>query len=197
MLHTKLQSNNCQETRGNIVKAVNGTIALEEIINSIILENYTETEEEKNIKEKIFLRIEKISEKYLTNAEKMIYNLYVKDNKTVADIEKIMGFGCWYTSEKHILKTFKILKIYYDYHLLDLKELKGILKKEFTDYEREVLKRLHNRKTYSQITGEIGGYYRKIYYDCIEIFSKLESINDTTRGYATFLKEIRRFKRKE
>lgn len=196
MLKVKMQQNNNKEARGNLVRALNGTLSLDDVINDIILESADDSEERLLQKQQFMLKVDKLAEKYLSKTERLVYSLYVRDNKSVAEIEKIMNFGCWYTSEKHIIKVFKILKIYYHYHNLDLKKLDKILKSNFTDYQREILKRLHQRKTYNEITDEMGGYYRKIYYDCMNIFEKLEKLGKEGKGYAKFLKDIRKFKRK-
>jgi hypothetical protein len=194
LLKVSLVNNPNNATKGNLVKSLNGTISLDSIIDDIIFDVDKEAEHTKRKKQMFRESIDALSQKYLTDSERLVYNLYV-EGKTVADIERIMGFGCWYTSEKHIIKVFKILGIYYRYHCLNPEELQTILKSKFTPYQRNILSCLHDRKTFNETTKEMGGYYRKIYYDCMEIFEILESSGKVGKGYSKFLKDIRKFKR--
>lgn len=191
----RVSSHNSREMKFHAMQSAFGMESLDNIIGDIILES--EVQEYDNnfeFQEEVVVRIEDILQKYLNQKEQIIFKLAVYNNKSILDIQRIMGFNSWHVTRLHIRRVVRIVKIYYIYEQIDKTELDKELKKKFNKVERQIITLLHDRKTIHEVKNIMKYYYKKAYYSIINVLEKLENQGGICKQYHAFLINIRRFK---
>lgn len=139
--------------------------------------------------------IDEIVKKYLNNTERLLFRLATETTKTITDIQRIVGFHNFQTTERNIYRVFRMIKCYYNYEILDKEELKEQINKNFNRTERKIIKLLEQRYTVFEMKDMVPNmHYRKMSTMKNKILKKLQSLGGICNKYYLFLKELRQFR---
>lgn len=152
--------------------------------------------EERDEKRRIMEVINSIVKKYLNPKEQCLYYLVVYEQKKTADIQHIVNYNGWRTTQNSIDRMFKILEIYYEFEQIDSEILNREITRNFSKLERKVILFLEKRFTIHQINDELGKkfHYTKTHFLIKNIMSRLADDGGVCRQYYDFLIKIRKFK---
>jgi hypothetical protein len=181
-------------TRGGL-----GYESLDDLIGNYYFEvllPFSVNDEERENNLKFLEEIDQVANKYLNAKEKCIYFLVIHEKKRTADITIILNYNGWRTTQNSIDRVFKILKLYYDFDLIDAEELQNSISKNFNKIERKIIKLLENRYTIQEINNKLGKKFHYTKTHCLikNIMNKLMNLGDPCEQYYDFLVEIRKFK---
>lgn len=177
-----------------------GFISLDEALeiysfeSLVVYDNYESNEElDSNFSEEI----DNISKKYLNPKERCLYNLVIHEKKKTVDIVEIFNYNNWRTAQNSIDRVFKLLNIYYHLEQIDKEDLNYELERNFTIFERKIIKFLEQRFTIQEINEKIKKkkyHYAKTHSLIKNILERLENSGGTCKQYHNFLVDIRKFK---
>lgn len=178
-----------------------GYISLDDAIEqysfeSLITIQNDEDEERKEENIKFFDEVEEIVKKYLNSKEQCIFNLIINEKKKTSDIVEILNYNSWRTTQNAIERTFKIIKLYHDFSKIDKEELDFEINRNFSKFERKIIKFLEDRFTIQEINNKLGKnyHYTKTHSLIKNIMSRLADMGGPCRQYFNFLEAIRKFK---
>lgn len=141
--------------------------------------------------------IDSIAAKYLNNKERCIYNLIIHERKKTVDIVEIFKYNNWRTAQNSIDRVFKLLLLYYNFEQIDKEDINYELERNFTNFEKKVIKFLENRLTIQEINEKIKKkkyHYAKTHSLCNNILERLDNSGGSCKQYYNFLISIRKFK---
>jgi hypothetical protein len=175
-----------------------GYVSFDELVKTVVVEHRELDpefiEERIEILKKINI-VDKIVRKYLTSRERIIFKLIIDLNKRVSDVMFILKYNNFQSAENNIHRVFKLIKTYLKYEMLDKDDLYIQINLYFNSFERQILKKLHNRQTVAEIRDcfdEIS--YKKMNLISKEIIDKLECIGGICKEYRDFLVSLRKFR---
>jgi hypothetical protein len=141
--------------------------------------------------------IDDIASKYLNNKEQCIYKLIVHEKKKTVEIVEIFKYNNWRTAQNSIDRVFKLLALYYHLEQIDKDDLNYELERNFTNFEKKVIKFLEERLTIQEINEKIKKkkyHYAKTHSLIKNILERLENSGGSCKQYFNFLIEVRKFK---
>jgi hypothetical protein len=141
--------------------------------------------------------IDNIALKYLNNKERCIYNLIIHENKKTVEIVEIFHYNNWRTAQNSIDRVFKLLALYYQLEQINKEEVDFELNRNFTIFERKIIKMLEDRLTIQEINEKIKKkkyHYVKTHSLIKNILERLENSGSACKQYHNFLISIRKFK---
>jgi len=184
------------------VKGDLGFIPLLEALDLYKFENLTTYDvydifEADNIENNIVDEVDKIVAKYLNNKEQCIYKLVFHENKKTVEIVEIFSYNNWRTAQNSIDRIFKLIYLYYSLEQIDRKDLNYELERNFTSFDKKIIKLLEKRFTIQEISEKIKDKkynYGKTHSLINNILERLENNGGSCKKYCNFLVSVRKFK---
>lgn len=172
-----------------------GRVSLDEILEDVLIIDEETNVEEIEEQQVVLDKIESIVKTYLTNKEQLIYFCSIHKSKKTSEIMRIVGFDDWRTTSNNIKRVYQIIKIYYDYEILNHKDLNRLINKNFSPFEKKIIMLLEKRYTIHEIKDELGFHYSKTYIIIRDILIRINELPEPGASYYNFLIEIRKFKK--